>query len=226
MSETGVVKFACECDFRELAPFPGLEETNAARQELRALGLLGVGEDGVGFGNVSLRNGWTNSFYITGSGTGALCSLGLRDYARVVTWDFARNWLRSEGCAIPSAESFTHAAIYATDPNVRVVIHGHDAELWRELLQSGPFTAADVPTAHRKWRARWNVFSGQRTWARRNVSPWRGTRTEWWLSAAISAKRSTRCDDRNTPQKGDHRSTQPGLALPNERSKTFPQPRR
>ena len=64
MSETGVVKFACECDFRELAPFPGLEETNAARQELRALGLLGVGEDGVGFGNVSLRNGWTNSFYI------------------------------------------------------------------------------------------------------------------------------------------------------------------
>ena len=145
MSETGVVKFAYECDFRELAPFPGLEEANAARQELRALGLLGVGEDGVGFGNVSLRNGWTNSFYITGSGTGALCSLGLRDYARVVAWDFARNWLRSEGCAIPSAESLTHAAIYAADPNVRAVVHGHDAELWHRLLESGPFTAADVP---------------------------------------------------------------------------------
>ena len=37
----------------------------------RRLGLLGVNESGIGYGNVSLRDGTTDSFYITGSGTAA-----------------------------------------------------------------------------------------------------------------------------------------------------------
>ena len=84
MSETGAVKFHYESSGAELAPFPGFEELNAARQELRRLGLLGVDESGIGFGNVSLRDG--AAFYITGSGTGVLYSLGpagLREGDRV-----------------------------------------------------------------------------------------------------------------------------------------------
>ena len=73
----GAVKFHYESSGGELAPFPGFEELNAARQELRRLGLLGVDESGIGFGNLSLRDGATDSFYITGSGTGVLRSLGL-----------------------------------------------------------------------------------------------------------------------------------------------------
>ena len=103
-----VIKFHYESSERDLAPFPGFEELNAGRQELRRLSLLGVDEDGIGFGNVSLRDG--TSFYITGSGTGALPALTLRDYAKVVAWDFERNWLRCEGRVIASAESLTHAA--------------------------------------------------------------------------------------------------------------------
>ena len=65
-------------------------------------------------------------FYITGSGTGALSALTLRDYSKVVAWDFDRNWLRCEGRAIASAESLTHAAVYSMDAEVRVVLHGHN----------------------------------------------------------------------------------------------------
>ena len=143
MNETGAVKFHYESSGVELAPFPGFEELNAARQELRRLGLLGVDENGIGFGNVSLRDGTT--FYITGAGTGVLPSLGQQDYAKVIAWDFERNWLRCEGRAIASAESLTHAAVYAMCPDARVVVHGHDRHLWRSLREGGAATDPDVP---------------------------------------------------------------------------------
>ena len=136
MKETGAVKFHYESSGTELAPFPGFEELNAARQELRRLGLLGVNESGIGYGNVSLRDGTTDSFYITGSGTGVLQSLGWQDYAKVVAWDLERNWLRCEGRAIASAESLTHAAVYSMAGEVRVVVHGHDPNLWRSLRRA------------------------------------------------------------------------------------------
>ncbi len=121
MNETGAVKFHYEFTGKELASFPGFEELNAARQELRRLGLLGVDESGIGFGNLSMRDGATDSFYITGSGTGGLPSLRLVDYAKVIAWDFERNWLCCEGREIASAESLTHAAVYAMAAEVRAV---------------------------------------------------------------------------------------------------------
>ena len=145
MNETGAVKFHYESSGAELAPFPGFEGLNAARQELRRLGLLGVNESGIGYGNVSLRDGTTDSFYITGSGTGVLQSLGWQDYAKVVAWDLERNWLRSEGRAIASAESLTHAAVYSMAGEVRVVVHGHDARLWQSLCKRGVATNPAVP---------------------------------------------------------------------------------
>jgi L-ribulose-5-phosphate 4-epimerase len=145
MKETGAVKFHYESSGTELAPFSGFEELNAARQELRRLGLLGVHESGIGYGNVSLREGMTDSFYITGSGTGVLETLGWQDYAKVVAWDLARNWLRCEGRAIASAESLTHAAVYSMAGEVRVVVHGHDPRLWQSLCQRGIATSPAVP---------------------------------------------------------------------------------
>jgi hypothetical protein len=145
MNETGAVKFHYDSSGTELAPFPGFRELNAARQELQRRGLLGVDGSGIGFGNVSMRDGATDSFYITGSGTGVLHSLGRQDYAKVVAWDLERNWLHCAGRAIASAESLTHAAVYATLEEVRVVVHGHDAGLWQSLLERGCATRPDVP---------------------------------------------------------------------------------
>jgi L-ribulose-5-phosphate 4-epimerase len=144
MKETGTIKFRCESTDRELAHFPGFGELNAARQELRRMGLLGMDESGVGFGNVSLRNGRTDSFYITGSGTGVLPVLTLQDYAKVTASDFTRNWLRCAGRVIASAESLTHAAVYSADAKAHVVVHGHNSDLWRSLLERGPATVSSV----------------------------------------------------------------------------------
>ena len=144
MNETGAVKFRFEIVRRELGPFVGFGDLNAARQRLKRLGLVGVDANGVGFGNISLRDGKSRSFYITGTGTGGRVELGPKDYAKVVSWNFTRNWLRCEGCIIASTESLTHAAIYAADAEVGAVIHGHEHELWLDLIRQGAATNADV----------------------------------------------------------------------------------
>jgi ribulose-5-phosphate 4-epimerase/fuculose-1-phosphate aldolase len=105
---------------------------------------MGLDSNGVGFGNLSVRDGVTGNFYITGSATGDLPELTPADCVRVVEYDFARNWLRYEGAAIPSSESLTHAAIYESDPSTSAVIHCHDSVLWTTLLCRAPTTSETV----------------------------------------------------------------------------------
>jgi ribulose-5-phosphate 4-epimerase/fuculose-1-phosphate aldolase len=49
--------------------------------------------------------------------------------------------VRYEGCAIPSSESLTHAAIYQSDPTACAVIHCHDIVSWATLLDRFPTTS-------------------------------------------------------------------------------------
>ena len=138
------VKFTYQHARADTAPFDALAELNACRRKLRKQRLMGVDSNGVGFGNLSVRDGSTANFYITGSATGGLPELTLTDCARVVAYDFARNWLRYEGAAIPSSESLTHAAIYESDPTIFAVIHCHDSDLWATLLDRAPATSQSV----------------------------------------------------------------------------------
>jgi ribulose-5-phosphate 4-epimerase/fuculose-1-phosphate aldolase len=128
----------------EIAPFAGFTELNACRQKLRQLRLIGVDSNGIGFGNLSVRDGTTNSFYITGSGTGGKPELELPDYAKVTAYDFERNWLKCEGSTLASSESLTHAAVYESEPNAGAIIHGHDLKSWAALLGRIPTTAKAV----------------------------------------------------------------------------------
>jgi len=134
------VKFTYDRAGAEIARFDQLAELNACRRKLLEQRLMGVDSNGVGFGNLSVRDGWTTRFYITGSATSDLPELTPTDCVRVVAYDFARNWLRYEGTAIPSSESLTHAAIYESDRSTSAVIHCHDSVLWRTLLDRGPTT--------------------------------------------------------------------------------------
>ena len=143
MSETGVVKFGSEHIAREITDFDQLDELNAVREKLRACGWMGVDVNGIGFGNISLRAGTTNMFYITASGTGGLARLGPDHIAKVTAVDVARNWLRCEG-ALASSESLTHAAVYAANAQARAVIHCHSAELWPRLMHVVPTTLLEV----------------------------------------------------------------------------------
>jgi L-ribulose-5-phosphate 4-epimerase len=100
-----------------------------------------VDSSGVSFGNLSIRDGATQKFYVTGSGTGGLRELTLADCVRVVACDFESNFVRYEGTAIPSSESLTHAAIYESDSAAGAVIHCHDANLWLSVLDKVPTTS-------------------------------------------------------------------------------------
>jgi ribulose-5-phosphate 4-epimerase/fuculose-1-phosphate aldolase len=144
VSETGSVKFRYEQIEEELALFRGFDELNACRAKLLQMRLLGVDRAGVGFGNVSVRDRDTNSFYISGTGTGGLPYLSLGDCARVGVVDFEKNWLRCEGLTVASAESLTHAAIYAAAPEVHAVIHAHSRAVWAKLCRQPEATSPDV----------------------------------------------------------------------------------
>ena len=102
------VKFTYERARPDIAPFDALAKVNACSRKLLELRLIGVDSNGVGFGNLSVRDGVSENFYITGSATGGLPELTPTDCVRVVAFDFAKNWLRYEGAAIPSSESLTH----------------------------------------------------------------------------------------------------------------------
>jgi ribulose-5-phosphate 4-epimerase/fuculose-1-phosphate aldolase len=138
------IKFACEQAATEITRFGGLAELNAYRRKLLQLRLIGVDANGIGFGNLSIRDGATKNFCITGSATGGKPELTLADCARVVTYDFKQNWLRYEGTAIPSSESLTHAAVYESDTNARSVIHCHDSKSWAALLNRAPTSSKAV----------------------------------------------------------------------------------
>lgn len=144
MSETGSIKFTCRQTPAEIDIFPGFAELNEYRKKLRELGVIGVDANGIGFGNLSVRQDATSRFYITGSGTGAIAELMPSHYARVVAYDFARNWLQCEGTTVASSESLTHAAVYESDPAVGAVIHCHDMKLWAALLDKVPTTPKKI----------------------------------------------------------------------------------
>lgn len=138
------VKFTCERTNAEFTPFDGFAELNAYRRQLRELRLIGVDSNGVGFGNLSVRDGATKNFYITGSATAGIPELTLADCAKVLAYDFERNWVGYEGSTIPSSESLTHAAIYESDAKVGAVIHCHDSRSWAVILNEAPTTSKTV----------------------------------------------------------------------------------
>src|ERR1044071_3692310 len=141
MTVSKYVKFTFERACADIAAFDTFAELNACRRKLLGLRLIGQDSNGIGFGNLSVRDGATSNFYITGSATGGLPKLSLTDCVRVVDCDFKKNWLRYEGTAIPSSESLTHAAIYESDASTSAVIHCHDSVLWRTLLDRVPTTS-------------------------------------------------------------------------------------
>jgi ribulose-5-phosphate 4-epimerase/fuculose-1-phosphate aldolase len=124
-----------------ISSFGGLAELNAYRRKLLDLHLIGLDPNGIGFGNLSVRDAATYNFYITGSATGGMHELSLGDCAKVVACDFKMNRVRYEGSTLPSSESLTHAAIYESDVRAGAVIHCHDSKLWAAVLNEAPTTS-------------------------------------------------------------------------------------
>ena len=135
------IKFSCERVAGGIASFDGLAELNVYRRKLLDLHLIGVDPNGIGFGNLSVRDGATDNFYITGSATGDINELALANCAKVVACDFGKNQVRYKGAAMPSSESLTHAAIYESDATAGAVVHCHCSKLWAAVLNGAPTTS-------------------------------------------------------------------------------------
>ena len=145
MIDEGYTKY--ECDWRDAPALPAqaIEELNAWRNSLFERGLIGYyPEHGVGFGNVSIREGDTDTFIISGTQTGHIAATDERHYARVIRCDIDANRVCCEGPVQASSEALTHAAIYALDRDIRAVVHVHDAGLWQGLIDRVPTTSRTV----------------------------------------------------------------------------------
>ena len=120
-----------------------LSELDKWRTKLYEYGLIGVYENGIGYGNISVRFGH-NNFIITGTATGHIRELKPEHYTKVTEYDLSKNTLTTEGPIKASSESLTHAVIYEYDKNINAVIHVHHLGLWNKLLDKFPTTNKTV----------------------------------------------------------------------------------
>jgi L-ribulose-5-phosphate 4-epimerase len=138
--EKGYLQFRCDM---QLAPPPGGAPALKLcrwRNRLWRAGLIGVGADGIGFGNLSLRRDSGHSFLITGTGTGGMARLLPGQLTEVVSWSLAGNHVTCRGMVAASSETLSHAAIYECNSAVRAVIHVHHAGMWQRLKNCAPTT--------------------------------------------------------------------------------------
>jgi len=139
--EEGYIKF--ECDWQKKGftfAKKNFNKINDWRKKLHDLELVGLDEEGVGFGNISIREENTNRFYITGSETGRHSNLTRDHYARVIDFDIDKNRVKCVGKVRASSESLSHAAVYESDPAIKAVIHTHHERLWKMLKNKLPTT--------------------------------------------------------------------------------------
>ena len=146
-------------------PMPLWENLERTRSKLYEAGLVGMYDDGIGFGNVSWLAPDTEGlaerhfrpeehfsnpsgfrpFVISGTQTGRYPHLTGQHYVLVTQVNPQVNQLQCKGPVDASSESMTHAAVYAADLRIGCVLHVHHAGHWSRLLYKVPTTAADVP---------------------------------------------------------------------------------
>ena len=141
--DEGYVKFNCTWIKADPLPYNTLRELDAWRNRLYKLGLIGMYDNGIGFGNISIRSSG-RTFIISGSATGGLPELDENYYVLVNDYNFLQNSLTCTGPIKASSESLTHAAIYESSPETKAVIHVHHAAMWERLIHNIPTTGENV----------------------------------------------------------------------------------
>ncbi|NJK50942.1 class II aldolase/adducin family protein [Candidatus Gracilibacteria bacterium] len=145
MFDEGYVKY--QCNWLDAPPFSfeAIQELNRWRDKLYHLGLIGQYNNGIGFGNLSIRCQEDRTcFIISGTKTGGLPALNERHYTKVIDYNWEENYVTCLGPIQASSEALTHAAIYEANPRIDVVIHVHHLDLWRNLMDKVPTTAKNI----------------------------------------------------------------------------------
>ena len=89
-------------------------QINSYRKKLYELELIGAYPDGIGFGNISIRNN-KSEFIISGSATGNFKNLTKKHYSLVKDYNIHKNSVLCKDLNKASSESLTHAAIYESN---------------------------------------------------------------------------------------------------------------
>lgn len=131
----GVIKYSIEHTTKSAPDFSDYKTLEALRSRLFTLGLIGVAE-GIGYGNISLREKNSSAFFITATQTGELSSLTNDYYTYISDYDFSSFKVISQGRHRPSSEALSHAMIYQIDPQINAVIHIHSKALWNFMKEN------------------------------------------------------------------------------------------
>lgn len=145
MMDEGVIKYSCNWTEAEPPEGEWLPDLMRWRDRLYSLGLIGTYDDGIGFGNISVRIGNSEQFIITGTQTGHLPHLQPEHYTTVTEFNWRENWITCRGPVRASSEALTHAAIYQHQPEINAIAHVHHPQFWKDLMFQVPTTRPEVP---------------------------------------------------------------------------------
>src|ERR671932_117672 len=143
--DEGVVKYRCDWEEADPVAAGNIADLMTWRERLHSWGLIGVYENGIGFGNVSVRLGNSCQFVISGTQTAHFRDLGPESYCTVTEFNLEQNFLGCRGPVQASSESLTHAALYLHREDVGGIIHVHNPKLWQQLLFKIPTTRKEIP---------------------------------------------------------------------------------
>lgn len=142
MNKEGIIKFKYYCeDGSEEISDNLFDKINPVRNKLAEMGLIGQYDDGLCYGNISIRESSTDEFFITASGTSNIKTINKEHYVKIIACDTNKNLCRYKGKGLPSSETLTHAIIYNLCKEAKSVIHIHNKKLWEELIGKVPSTS-------------------------------------------------------------------------------------
>lgn len=153
-TDEGIIKYD-QSGFKFIPPLPGYEYAVVERYRkiLNDLNLIGAYDNGLGFGNISMRKDYRRlerterpQFIITGTQTGHLKDLTGEHYTRVIDFDIREFSVTAQGMVRASSETVTHASIYEMNPSIRAVVHIHQPKIWKGMIAAGyPSTSKWIP---------------------------------------------------------------------------------
>lgn len=153
-AKDGVIKYQMRWTQGDCISEEMVHEIRMVRKALFQKGLIGVGADGIGYGNLSRRctipmnlqqdRMQQEGFLISGSQTGHLENPGPEGYSYVPEWSIPGNWVCCVGLVAASSESLTHAAVYEYSPEIQGVVHVHSPSLWKAWKNGATRTSSQV----------------------------------------------------------------------------------
>ena len=140
MIDEGYIKYQCHWNNVSSIVNQDIVELNHWRTKFHQLGLIGQYDNGIGFGNLSIRIPQSHHLIISGTQTGGIAELKARHYTKVTDFDWHKNYVTCKGLIKASSETLTHGAIYQALPDIDAVVHVHHKKLWDKLLDRVPTT--------------------------------------------------------------------------------------